>query len=158
MARAVIALGANLGDAHAALAGGLAELCATDGIEVLASSSTYRTAPVGGVKQPDFLNAVAIVETSLSPADLLARLHEVEAAWHRMREVRWGPRTLDLDLIDFSGFTSADPSLIVPHPRAYERAFVLVPWLEIEPAAVLPGHGPIGELVTGLGDQSVTIA
>jgi len=157
MARAVIALGANLGDARAALVGAVEGLRGQPGVEVLAESSVYRTAPIGGVEQPDYLNSVVLVESSLSPRELLDQMHEIENAWHRTREVRWGPRTLDLDLIEFEGVTSADPNLTLPHPRAHERAFVLVPWLEADPAAELTGFGPVVALLPTLGDQEITI-
>jgi 2-amino-4-hydroxy-6-hydroxymethyldihydropteridine diphosphokinase len=157
MTRAVIALGANLGDARAALAGAVEALRGEVGVEVIAESSVYATAPIGGVEQPDYLNAVVIAETSLSPRELLDALHAIENSWHRTREVRWGPRTLDLDLIDYVGVTSDDPELTLPHPRAHERAFVLVPWLEADPGATLTGLGPVAPLVPALGDQPVTI-
>lgn len=158
MTRAVIALGANLGDARAALAGAVEALRVTAGIDVLSESSVYVSAPVGGVEQPDYLNSVVTIETSLSPRELLDALHAIENAWHRTREVRWGPRTLDLDLIDYLGVTSVDPELTLPHPRAHERAFVLVPWLEVDPGAELAGFGPVAALVPALGDQAITIA
>ena len=158
MTRAVIALGANLGDARAALAGAVGALRAEAGIDVVAESSVKKTNPIGGVEQPDYLNAVVIVETSLSPRELLEVLHDIENHWHRTREIRWGPRTLDLDLIDYRGVTSPDPDLTLPHPRAHERAFVLVPWLEVDSGAELTGIGPVAALVPGLGDQAVTIA
>jgi 2-amino-4-hydroxy-6-hydroxymethyldihydropteridine diphosphokinase len=158
MARAVIALGANLGDARAALSGASEAIEATPGISLIAQSSVYSTAPIGGVVQPDYLNAVVIVEATRSPRELLDRLHEIENAWHRTREVRWGPRTLDLDLIEYVGVTSEDPELTLPHPRAHERAFVLVPWLEADPQAELTGFGSVALLVPALGDQAVTIA
>ena len=158
MTRAVIALGANLGDARAALAGAVEAMRRMPELEILAESSAYSTAPIGGVEQPDYLNAVVIAETSLAPRDLLDALHGIEADWHRTREVRWGPRTLDLDLIDYRGVTSGDPELTLPHPRAHERAFVLVPWLEADPGAELTGFGPVAALIPGLGDQAITIA
>ena len=158
MARAVIALGANLGDARAALSGASEAIDLTPGISLVAQSSVYSTAPIGGIEQPDYLNAVVIVETTLSSRDLLDRLHDIENAWHRTREVRWGPRTLDLDLIEYAGVTSDDPELTLPHPRAHERAFVLVPWLEADSEAELTGFGPVALLVPALGDQAITIA
>jgi len=158
MARAVIALGANLGDARGALEGAVTALKSTPGVALTAESSVYVTAPVGGVEQPDYLNAVVLAETSLSPRELLDRLHGIENDWQRTREVRWGPRTLDLDLIEYEGATSDDPILTLPHPRAHERAFVLVPWLEADPGAELTGFGPVAGLVPGLGDQGITIA
>ena len=157
MARAVIALGANLGDARAALAGAVQALRGQPGVEVLVESSVYCTAPVGGVEQPDYLNSVVLVESSLSPRELLDQMHEIENAWQRTREVRWGPRTLDLDLIEFEGVVSTDPNLTLPHPRAHERAFVLVPWLEADPAAELTGFGPVAGLVPALGEQGIVI-
>ena len=158
MTRAAIALGANLGDARAALTGAVHALRSNAGIEVLAESSVYVTAPLGGVEQPDYLNSVVTIETSLSPRELLEVLHAIENHWHRTREIRWGPRTLDLDLIDYRGVTSPDPDLTLPHPRAHERAFVLVPWLEADPEAELTGFGPVAALVPALGDQAITIA
>jgi len=157
MARAVIALGANLGDARAALTGAVAALRELSALELLAESSIYSTAPIGGVEQDDYLNAVVIAGTSLSPDELLEALQAIENAWHRTREVRWGPRTLDLDLIDYEGVTSADPNLTLPHPRAHERAFVLVPWQEADPQAELPGLGPVSALIGSLGHQEITI-
>ena len=140
---AVIALGANLGDRLAALQGALDGLRASPGLEVIAISSVYETDPVGGPEQPDYANAVIRVRSTLSARELLARAHELESDWARTREERWGPRTLDIDIIDVGGQVSDDPVLTLPHPRAHERGFVIVPWLEIEPDAVLAGHGPI---------------
>ena len=143
---AVIALGANLGDRQAALQGALDGLRSTPGIEVIAISSVYETDPVGGPEQPDYANAVIRVRSALSARELLDRAHELESDWDRPRQERWGPRTLDIDIIDVGGQVSDDPMLTLPHPRAHERGFVIVPWLEIEPEAVLSGHGPISAL------------
>jgi len=143
---AVIALGANLGDRLAALQGALDGLRATPGLEVIAISSVYETDPVGGPEQPDYVNAVIRVRSTLSARGLLDRAHELESEWARTRQERWGPRTLDIDIIDVDGQVSDDPELTLPHPRAHERGFVIVPWLEIEPDAVLSGHGPISGL------------
>lgn len=140
---AVIALGANLGDRQAALQGALDGLRATPGLEVIAISPVYETDPVGGPEQPDYANAVIRVRSNLSARGLLDRAHELESEWARTRQERWGPRTLDIDIIDVDGQVSDDPTLTLPHPRAHERGFVIVPWLEIEPDAVLAGHGPI---------------
>jgi 2-amino-4-hydroxy-6-hydroxymethyldihydropteridine diphosphokinase len=117
---------------------------------VLAISPVYQTAPVGGPAQPDYLNAVLIVATTCPARDLLAAAHRIEAAFGRVRAERFGPRTLDIDIITYDGEVSADPELTLPHPRAHERAFVLQPWHDIEPAAELPGHGAIGRLLAGL--------
>ena len=144
--RAVIALGANLGDPIAALQGATDALNADPRTEVIAASHVYESEPVGGIEQPVFCNAVVIVRTDREPLDLLALAHRIEQEWHRTREVRWGPRTLDIDLIDIDGVASDDPALTLPHPRAHERGFVIVPWREIEPEGALTGHGPINAL------------
>ena len=144
--RAVIALGANLGDPIAALQGATDALNADADTQVIAASHVYQSDPVGGVEQPVFCNAVVIVRTDREPGELLALAHRIEQDWHRTREVRWGPRTLDLDLIDVEGVTSDDTALTLPHPRAHERGFVIVPWREIDPEGRLTGHGPINAL------------
>jgi 2-amino-4-hydroxy-6-hydroxymethyldihydropteridine diphosphokinase len=139
MTAAVIALGANLGDAKAALRGAVDALAQTPGISVLDASPVFETEPVGGPDQPVYVNAIVLVDTSLEPYELLARVNAIENDWHRTREVRWGPRTLDIDIIDIDGFVSNEERLTVPHPRAHERGFVLVPWLAVDPAAVIRG-------------------
>jgi 2-amino-4-hydroxy-6-hydroxymethyldihydropteridine diphosphokinase len=143
--RAVLSLGANLGDRLTALQTALDALAAQ--VVVVAVSPVYETAPVGNVDQPDFLNAVALVDTALSPADLLSYAQRVEAAGGRLRAERWGPRTLDIDLIAYGDVVSTDPHVTLPHPRAGERAFVLRPWLDVDPLASLPGFGPVASLV-----------
>jgi dihydroneopterin aldolase/2-amino-4-hydroxy-6-hydroxymethyldihydropteridine diphosphokinase len=138
---AVIALGANLGDARATLAQAVAELGSTPGLRVRAVSPLVETDPVGGPEQPAYLNAVLTADTTLTAGALLARLHAVEHTHGRTREVRWGPRTLDLDLIQAgepgtaSEVRSDRPDLTLPHPRAAERGFVLVPWSLADPLA-----------------------
>src|SRR6185503_4423813 len=102
-----------------------------------------------------YLNAVALVSAELPAAGLLGLAHVVEAACRRERAVRWGPRTLDVDIVAFDRLRSADPQLTLPHPRAHERAFVLVPWLDVDPSAELPGHGPVAGLVAGLDRSGV---
>lgn len=139
MTSAVIALGANLGDAKAALRGAVEALAATPGISVLDASPVFETDPVGGPEQPVYVNAIVLVDTTLDPYELLTRVNEIEADWHRTREVRWGPRTLDIDIIDIEGFTSEEERLTIPHPRAHQRGFVLVPWLAVDPSAVIYG-------------------
>jgi dihydropteroate synthase len=136
---AVLAIGGNLGDRLAALREAVTEISLLPDTEVLAVSPVYETTPVGGPEQPDFLNAVLEVRTRLRSYDLLGRLHQIEAGHGRVREVRFGPRTLDIDIICYSGELSDDPVLTLPHPRAHERAFVLAPWHDIDPAATLPG-------------------
>jgi 2-amino-4-hydroxy-6-hydroxymethyldihydropteridine diphosphokinase len=148
----VLALGSNIGDRLGYLQRGVSALCGgpagpDDGLACRAVSSVYETAPVGGPAQEDYLNAVLLASSSLPPDQILARAAAAEAAAARIRTVHWGPRTLDVDVIACGDETSDDPRLTLPHPRAHERAFVLAPWLEIEPDAVLPGWGPVADLL-----------
>ena len=143
--KAVISLGANIGDPKANL--DLAIGLLREATEVIAVSNYLQTKPVGGPEQPDYLNAVAIVESELPAKDLLAVLHGIEAAMGRTREIHWGPRVIDLDLIQYGGLLVSDEKLTLPHPRAHERRFVLAPWFEIEPEAVLLTHGRISDLL-----------
>lgn len=113
----------------------------------MAVSPVYETVPVGGPPQPDYLNAVLLARTTLPSRELLHQLHQVEGAFDRVREVRWGPRTLDIDIITVDGEACADPELTLPHPRAHERAFVLAPWHDVDPGAVLPGYGDVATLL-----------
>jgi 2-amino-4-hydroxy-6-hydroxymethyldihydropteridine diphosphokinase len=147
MTAVVLALGSNLGDRQDILQGAVDAIVGLPGVRVTAVSPVYETAPVGGPAQPDYLNAVVLAATALSPRELLDRLHEIEAAFDRVRLVRWGPRTLDIDIIVFAGELSDNPELTLPHPRAHERAFVLAPWHDVDPDAALPGHGPVAELL-----------
>jgi 2-amino-4-hydroxy-6-hydroxymethyldihydropteridine diphosphokinase len=150
MTAVVIAVGSNLGDRLGHLQAAVDSLAATEGVRVTAVSPVYQTDPVGGPDQPDYFNAVLLADTTLAPAGVLAAAHAAEAARERTREVRWGPRTLDVDIISYGGLVSDDPVLTLPHPRAHERAFVLVPWHDVDPAAELPGHGPVAGLIAGL--------
>jgi 2-amino-4-hydroxy-6-hydroxymethyldihydropteridine diphosphokinase len=143
----VLALGSNLGDRRDILQGCVDAIAAIPEVEVMAVSPVYETVPVGGPPQPDYLNAVMLARTTLPSRVLLGRLHEIEAAFDRERSVRWGPRTLDIDIITVAGEVSADPELTLPHPRAHERAFVLAPWNDVDPDAVLPGRGPVATLL-----------
>lgn len=140
MTFAYLSLGSNLGDREATLRGAVARLKAGPKIEVRAVSSLYETTPVGLREQPDFLNAAVKIETALAPEALLDRCLEIEKAFDRRREVRWGPRTLDLDIILYGELTMATERLILPHPRAKERAFVLVPLLELDPELQIEGE------------------
>lgn len=142
----VIALGANLGDPVAALRGAVTAL-ADHRIVVTAASSLYETDPVGGPDQPRYVNAVVVGTTHQSPLEVLDVLQSIEQTWGRTREVRWGPRTLDLDLIAYEDAVMETERLILPHPRASERAFVLVPWAEADPKAHLVGHGAVADLI-----------
>lgn len=135
--RAVLALGSNLGESESTIERAVVDLREA-GMRILRVSPLYRTAPVGGpAGQPDYVNAVIEVSTSLRPYELLKLCNAVEAAHHRERLVRWGPRTLDIDVIDYQGVVSDDPVLTLPHPRAHERSFVLTPWARMDPEAHL---------------------
>jgi dihydroneopterin aldolase/2-amino-4-hydroxy-6-hydroxymethyldihydropteridine diphosphokinase len=151
----VIALGSNLGDRLRELQRAVDALAATPGLDITAISPVYETAPVGGPQQPDYLNAVVLAQTSRPAADLLRRAHALEAAAQRTRDVRWGPRTLDVDIIAYGEEMSRDPALTLPHPRAQERAFVLAPWHDADPGAVLPGRGRVAALLAAVGRGGV---
>lgn len=159
--RAVLALGANLGDREATLRGAALELAAHPRITLVRASPIVRSRPVGGpAGQGDYLNAVVEVETELSPFGLLRACQEVEERHHRTRTQRWGPRTLDVDVVTVTGddgrpVLSDDPALTLPHPRAHERAFVLVPWVGLDPTAVLPGRGRVTDLLAALPPEDV---
>ncbi len=148
----VLALGSNLGDRLANLQGGLAVLCG-GGLQCTAVSAVFQTAPVGGPEQDDYLNAVLLADSAMPAMEILARCQQAEAARHRVRAVRWGPRTLDVDVIACGTETSADPRLTLPHPRAHERAFVLAPWLDVAPDAALPGYGSVARLLAAAPDR-----
>ena len=159
MTRAVIAFGANLGDREATIAAATRELAGSDGIELVAVSPVYETAAITttGVDPtaPGYLNGVILIETSLEPHALLDLLQRLEVEHGRVRGERWGDRTLDLDLSDFGGRESADERLVLPHPRAWKRAFVLQPWLDIDPDAVVAGRGTVAELRAAASDEVV---
>ena len=143
--KAIVSLGANIGDPKANL--DLAVALLREATDVMAVSGYLQTKPVGGPEQPDYLNAVAIVESELPAKDLLAVLNGIETAMGRTREIHWGPRVIDLDLIQYGGLLISDEKLTLPHPRAHERRFVLAPWFEIEPEAILLTHGRISDLL-----------
>lgn len=142
MARAYIALGGNLGDVRRTMNAAIADLCARTDARLIARSSDYRTPPWGDLDQPSFVNACMCIETSLAPRTLLNQMHAVERAFgrDRERERRWGPRTIDLDLIAYDDVVSDTLDLILPHPRLFDRAFVLVPLAEIAPHLVIAGQ------------------
>ncbi|HEB92318.1 MAG TPA: 2-amino-4-hydroxy-6-hydroxymethyldihydropteridine diphosphokinase [Gammaproteobacteria bacterium] len=144
---AYIGLGSNLADPQARLRCAFTELAQLPQSQLLAQSSLYRSAPLGPQDQPDYLNAVAALETALSPLALLAGLQAVETAQQRVRGERWGPRTLDLDLLLYADRTIDLPTLTVPHRGLYERNFVLYPLAEIAPGLVIPGVGVLDELL-----------
>jgi 2-amino-4-hydroxy-6-hydroxymethyldihydropteridine diphosphokinase len=155
MTRAVLSLGSNLGDRIAHLRAAVAGFADV----LVAVSPVYETAPWGGVEQDDFLNAVIVVEDPGADAwEWLRRGQALEDAAGRVREVRWGPRTLDVDVVtvtDDDGPVHSDrPELLLPHPGTPERATVLRPWLDVDPTAVLPGHGPVADLLAALGPDA----
>lgn len=171
--RAVISVGANLGAARESVAGAIEALNLHPRIQVVQRSALYETEPVGGVEQPDFINAVAVVKTELSARELLAVCQGIELAYGRTREVKWGPRTLDLDLIRYVPGYEADvdrvddelrvddDTLTLPHPEAHKRAFVLVPWQEIRPHATIEVGGEVTDVaqqIKRLGTQGVDVA
>jgi 2-amino-4-hydroxy-6-hydroxymethyldihydropteridine diphosphokinase len=149
-AKALLGLGSNVGDRLTNLQEATSLLEAQPGIRVIASSRVWETDPVGGPAQPQYLNAVLSIESSLTPHGLLAACHGVEAALGRVRDVRWGPRTIDVDLLLFDDRALTEDDLEVPHPRMTERAFVLLPLLEIEPDAALPDGTRLIDVPLGL--------
>ncbi|MDA4887309.1 2-amino-4-hydroxy-6-hydroxymethyldihydropteridine diphosphokinase [Streptomyces sp. MS2A] len=155
--RAVIALGANLGNRLETLQGAIDALEDTPGVRVKGVSPVYETEPWGVApgSQPSYFNAVVIVKTTLPPSSLLERAHAVEEAFHRVRDERWGPRTLDVDIVAYAEVVSDDPQLTLPHPRAHERAFVLAPWLDVDPEAALPGRGSVADLLAAVTRDGV---
>jgi len=154
-ARAVLSVGANLGDRLGTLQGCVQAIAELPDTDVLAISPLYETAPVGGPPQPDYLNAVVLIQTGLPPRGLLDAVHAIEARFGRVRAERFGPRTLDIDIVDYAGQVSDEEDLTLPHPRAHQRAFVLAPWHDVDPGAELPGHGPVAALLAALDRTGV---
>lgn len=156
--QAVVSLGANLGNRLETLQGAVDALEDTPGVRVKAVSPVYETEPWGvdPGSQPPYLNAVVILRTTLPPSSLLERVHAVEEAFQRTRTEHWGPRTLDVDIVSYADLLSDDPRLTLPHPRAHERAFVLIPWHEADPRAELPGHGSVTALLAAVAHEGVT--
>lgn len=146
--KAVIALGSNIGNSEENLDLAIALLREATDVEKV--SSYYVTKPVGYEAQPDFVNAVCIIESQLPAIELLHMLHGIEKAMGRERTIKWGPRTIDLDIIQYGSILSSAEELTLPHPRAFERKFVLEPWAEIEPDAILLTHGKIKDLLVKL--------
>jgi 2-amino-4-hydroxy-6-hydroxymethyldihydropteridine diphosphokinase len=155
--RCVIALGSNIGDRHTKLQGAIDALRDTPGVYLTAVSSVYETAPVDTPEgSENFLNAVVLADSTVSAHLLLDRALAIEAAYGRERtQERNAPRTLDVDIILIGDRRADDPDLTLPHPRAHERAFVLVPWLEVEPDAEIPGQGTVQELLEKTGTAGV---
>ncbi|MFE3452732.1 2-amino-4-hydroxy-6-hydroxymethyldihydropteridine diphosphokinase [Nonomuraea sp. NPDC059194] len=156
--KVVLALGSNLGSRFQTLQDAIDSLFDAPGLRFVAVSPVYETDPVGGPDdQKPYLNAVVIAESKLTPETLLDRAQSVENAFGRVRAERWGPRTLDVDIITAGDVVSDDPDLTLPHPRCHERAFVLVPWSEADPSAVVPGRGPVADLLAGLDQSGVRL-
>jgi 2-amino-4-hydroxy-6-hydroxymethyldihydropteridine diphosphokinase len=153
--RAYVALGSNLGNPVATVEDAIAAMAALRGSLLRAMSSLYRTAPVGLKHQPDFINAVVALDTRLGPRELLDELFAVEAGFGRQRSVKNAPRTLDLDLLLHGDTVQDDPDVTLPHPRMHERAFVLAPLAEIAPNLIIPGRGPVGDLLAACAGQRV---
>ena len=143
----VLALGSNLGDPLANLQAGIDQLARAPGLRCTAVSGVFSTAPVGGPPQPGYLNAVLLADSELPARSILHLCQDAEQALHRVREERWGPRTLDVDVIACDDEVSSDPELTLPHPRAHERAFVLAPWLDVDSRARLVGFGSVASLL-----------
>ena len=153
--RAYVALGSNLAQPEAQVNQAFDALARLPDSHLVARSSLYRSAPVGYADQPDFINAVARIETRLAPHDLLQSLLGIELEFGRMREFRNAPRTLDLDLLLYEDLQFHEPGLTLPHPRMHERAFVLLPLLEIDPACAIPGRGQAHDWLVQCDDQSI---
>ncbi|MFM6310539.1 MAG: 2-amino-4-hydroxy-6-hydroxymethyldihydropteridine diphosphokinase [Dolichospermum sp.] len=154
-----IALGSNIGESLAILEGAINSLEKTPGITIKAKSSWYRTAPVGGPSQPDYLNGAAILEVQLGPQKLLETLLNIEQEFGRVRQEHWGPRTLDLDVLLFDDLILEAPDLQIPHPRMTQRAFVLVPLAEIAPDWIEPvSREPISQLLEKLDHSDVSLS
>lgn len=152
---AVFSLGSNLGDRIEYLQGATNALRITPGLRVIGISSVYETTPVGNVDQPDFLNLVVVAESTLASMVMLERALAIEDAYARVRLVAQGPRTVDVDLIAVGDRILDGQHLTLPHPRAHERAFVLVPWLEVDPDARLVGHGRVADLLARVDASGV---
>lgn len=155
--RVTLAFGSNLGEREQTINSAISQLANHKKLKLVAASKLYESValtPDGeDPNQPQYLNAVAIFETSLSAKKLHKICQSVENSHGRIRLARWAPRTLDIDIISYGSEFIGTKKLIVPHPRAHERNFVLAPWLEIEPAAVIPGRGPISQLLESLGGK-----
>ena len=150
----MLALGSNLGDRLATLQAGIDALADVPGIALIAVSAVFETSPVGGPDQPLYLNAVLLATSTLPCQEILRFTQAAEHAQGRVRTVRWGPRTLDIDIIACGEEISDDPALTLPHPRAHERAFVLLPWHDVDPGATLPGSGQVAVLLSRLGSDT----
>ena len=155
--KATISLGSNLGDRFQYLQNALDSINAVTGTQVHSVSPVFETDPVGGPEQGQYLNAVAVVKTILSPEQFLAATQQIELEQNRERNEHWGPRTLDIDLLAMDTEVRSSLELELPHPRAHERAFVLLPWSLLDPDFVIPGKASVSELLEGLDVKGVRI-
>ncbi len=155
MVVAYLSLGSNMGDRLARLREAVDMIEESHSVRLKRLSSVYETEPIGNVEQADFYNIVIEIETKLSPKELLCLAHEVEISLKRKREVPWGPRTIDVDILLYDELTIDEDDLKVPHPEMLNRAFVLIPLVEIEPDAALPGDGPIRPYLDKVAGQRV---
>lgn len=152
-----VGLGSNLDDPAAHIKTAMEQLGRLPTTRCLRVSRLYHSAPVGPQDQPDFCNAVAELHTALAPLPLLSALLQIEQKHKRTRHRRWGPRSLDLDLLLYENLMMNTATLQLPHPRMHERAFVLRPLAELEPGLEIPGQGPAGELLANVGGQAVSL-
>jgi 2-amino-4-hydroxy-6-hydroxymethyldihydropteridine diphosphokinase len=157
----MLSLGSNLGDRKATVKTAIKAIASLKGVKLLATSNLYESTALTesgfDPEQPSYINAAITIETSLKPKALLAALNEIENDNGRIRLQRWAPRTLDIDIITYGHELIETKTLIVPHPRAHERSFVLVPWLELEPDAVLPGRGRVDVLLQDLQNDLAVV-
>jgi 2-amino-4-hydroxy-6-hydroxymethyldihydropteridine diphosphokinase len=153
--KATVSLGSNLGERFQYLQNALDAINEVVGTQVHSVSPVFETEPVGGPDQGKYLNAVAVIKTILSPEQLLAAMQQIEVAQDRVRSERWGPRTLDIDLLAMDSEVRTTPELELPHPRAHERAFVLLPWSLLDPDYVIPGKASVAELLANLDVSGV---
>ena len=155
--KATIGLGSNMGDRFSYLQQALDSLNTVTGVQVHSVSPVYETDPVGGPEQENYLNAVAVLKTVLTPHQLLAETKQIEQEANRQRNERWGPRTLDLDLLAMDSEVVSTEDLDLPHPRAHERGFVLLPWSMLDPDYLLPGYGSVADLLTRVDVSGVRL-
>ena len=153
----VLSLGSNLGDRVANLQHALDSLIKSHVLIDVAVSSVYETEPVGGPDQGPYLNAVVLSVTQLEPEHLLTAVHRIEDELGRVREVHWGPRTVDIDILAYNNLALETPDLVIPHPRAHERAFVLIPWNELDAQFVIAGHGTVQECLADVSRDGVEL-
>lgn len=157
MTRTFLSIGSNLGNRFEYLQTAVDRLAKSPKISKIIPSAIYETKPFGGPEQDDFLNAVLEVETELTSSELLMLAQQLESEAGRIRDIRWGPRTLDVDILSYDNVVSSDPELTLPHPRIQERAFVIIPWFEIAPEYLIPGLGKLADLFNEIEKSEVQL-